>query len=99
MELLFFMSAFNPSNSFASFDVQKLRRLAEFYPNDIKGHNLIKLESQLDNYIDDVRQNDSFKGMVNLAYLSLKLVHKQIDTRYIIWFTRFSNWHGFYRLR
>ena len=59
----------------------------------------MKLDLQLDNYIDDVRQNDSFKGMVNLAYLSLKLVHKQIDTRYIIWFTRFSNWLGFYRLR
>ena len=51
----------------------------------------MKLDLQLDNYIDDVRQNDSFKGMVNLAYLSLKLVHKPIDTRYIIWFTRFSN--------
>jgi hypothetical protein len=36
---------FNPSNSFASFDAQiKVLRLAEFYPNNIKGHDLMKLE-------------------------------------------------------
>src|SRR6266540_831897 len=36
MELLSCMSAFNPSDSFASFDAQKVHRLAEFYPNDIR---------------------------------------------------------------
>jgi hypothetical protein len=35
MELLSCMAAFDPSNSFASFDAQKVRRLAEFYPNNI----------------------------------------------------------------
>ena len=50
----------------------------------------MKLDLQLDNYIDDVRQNDSFKGMVNLAYLSLKLVHKQIDTLYNMVYTLFK---------
>jgi hypothetical protein len=44
MELLSCMSAFKPSNSFAFFDAQKVRRLAEFYPNNIKGHDLMKLE-------------------------------------------------------
>ncbi|KAG2579085.1 hypothetical protein PVAP13_6NG147903 [Panicum virgatum] len=82
MELFSCMSAFNPSNSFASFDAQKLLRLAEFYPNDIKGHDLMKLELQLDNYIDDVRQNDSFKGLVNLVDLSVKLVQTNRHTLY-----------------
>ena len=50
----------------------------------------MKLDLQLDNYIDDVKQNDSFKGMVNLAYLSLKLVHKQIDTLYNMVYTLFK---------
>ena len=77
MELLFCMSAFNPSNSFGSFDAQKLHRLAEFYPNHIKGHDLMKLELQLDNYIDDVRQNNSFKGLVNLTDLLVKLVQNK----------------------
>jgi hypothetical protein len=34
MELLSCMSALSPSNSFASFDTRKVRRLAEFYPKD-----------------------------------------------------------------
>jgi hypothetical protein len=55
MELLSCMSAFNPSDSFASFDAHKVRRLAEFYPKDIPGNYLLKLEMQLDNYIDDMR--------------------------------------------
>jgi len=82
MELLSCMSAFNPSNSFASFDAQKVRRLAEFYPNDLKVHDLLKLELQLDNYIDDVRQDDSFKGIENLVDLSVKLVQTNRHTLY-----------------
>jgi hypothetical protein len=49
--LLSCMTAFDPSNSFAAFDAHKVRRLAEFYPNDIRGTDLLKLELQLDNYI------------------------------------------------
>ena len=82
MELLSCMSAFNTSNSFASFDAQKVRRLAEFYPNDLKVHDLLKLELQLDNYIDDVRQDDSFKGIENLVDLSVKLVQTNRHTLY-----------------
>ena len=74
MELFSCMAAFNPSDSFASFDAQKIRRLAEFYPNDISGNDLLKLELQLDNYIDDMRQDDNFKGICNLVDLSVKLV-------------------------
>ena len=61
MELLSCMSAFSPSKSFASFDAQKLRRLAEFYPKEFSINNLLKLELQLDNYIDDMRQDDRSK--------------------------------------
>ena len=35
---------------------------------------MLKLELQLDNYIDDIRQDDSFKGLENLVDLSVKLV-------------------------
>jgi hypothetical protein len=86
MELLSCMSAFNPYNSFASFDAQKLRRLAEFYPKEFSNNNLLKLELQLHNYIDDMRKYDSFKGLDNIVDLSVKLVktqrHKVYDMVY-----------------
>jgi hypothetical protein len=55
MELLSCMSAFSPSNSFASFDAQKVCRLAEFYPKDFSKNDLLKFELQLDNYIDSIK--------------------------------------------
>ena len=86
MELLSCMSAFSPSKAFASFDAQKLRRLAEFYPKEFSNNNLLKLELQLDNYIDDMRHDDSFKGLDNIVDLSVKLVetkrHKVYDMVY-----------------
>lgn len=86
MELLSCMVAFSPSNSFQSFDAQKLRRLAEFYPKEFSKNNLLKLELQLDNYIDDIRQDDEFQGLENIVDLSVKLVetkrHKVHDMVY-----------------
>ncbi|XP_012703723.1 uncharacterized protein LOC105914997 [Setaria italica] len=88
MELLSCMSAFSPSNSFASFDAQKVRRLAEFYTKDFSNNDLLKLELQLDNYIDDMRRDDSFKGLDSIVDLSVKLVqtrrHKVYDMVYLL---------------
>ena len=88
MELLSCMSAFSPSNSFASFDARKVRRLAEFYPKDFSNNDLLKLELQLDNYIDDMRQDASFQGLDNIVDLSVKLVetkrHKVYDMVYLL---------------
>ena len=64
LELLSCMSVFSPVDSFASFDAQKLRRLADFYPNDFFASDLVKLELQLDNYIDDIKYEDNFKGLI-----------------------------------
>jgi hypothetical protein len=74
MELLSCMSTFNPYNSFAFFDAQKLCRLAEFYLKEFSNNNLPKLELQLHNYIDDMSQDDSFKSLDNIVDLSVKLV-------------------------
>jgi hypothetical protein len=43
---------------------------------------LRKLETQLDNYIDDVRKDDSFKDLNNLVDLSAKLVQRNRDKVY-----------------
>jgi hypothetical protein len=54
MELLSCMASLNSSNSFASFDAHKVRKLAEFNLNDFSSSDLLRLEMQLDNYIDDM---------------------------------------------
>jgi len=70
----------------ACFDAQKLCRLAQFYPKEFSNNNLLRLELQLQNYIDDISQNDSFKVLENIVNLSVMLVetkrHKVYDMVY-----------------
>jgi hypothetical protein len=82
MELLSCMTALNLLNSFALFDVHKVRRLVEFYPNNFSSSDLLRLEIQLDNYIDDMRREDSFQGINNLVDLSVKLVETNMHNIY-----------------
>jgi hypothetical protein len=88
MELLSCMTTLNPSNSFASFDAHKVRRLVEFYPNDFSSSDLLRLEIQFDNYIDDMRRENSFQGINNLVDFSVKLVetnrHNVYDLVYLL---------------
>jgi hypothetical protein len=76
------------SNSFASFDAHKVWKLADFYPNDMAITDLLKLDLQLDNYIDGIREDDRFKDITNLVDLSVKLVetkrHKVFDMIYLL---------------
>ena len=74
MELLICMAALNPVNSFASYDAQKVMRLAQFYPNDFSSMDLLRLEPQLEIFIDDMRKDDRFKCVNHLGELSIKLV-------------------------
>ena len=74
MELLICMAALNPVNSFASYDAQKVMRLAQFYPNDISRMDLLRLEPQLEIFIDDMRKDDRFKCINHVGELSIKLV-------------------------
>jgi hypothetical protein len=82
------MSTLDPSNSFASFDAHKVRKLAEFYPNDMSSIDFLKHDLQLDNYIDGIREDDRFKDIGNIMDLSVKLVetkrHKVFDMVYLL---------------
>jgi hypothetical protein len=88
MELLSCMSALDPSNSFASFDAHKVRKLADFYPDDMSSTDLLKLDLQLDNCIDGIREDDRFKDITTLVDLSVKLIetkrHKVFDMVYLL---------------
>jgi hypothetical protein len=72
----------NPTDYFASFDANKVHRLAEFYPNEFSSSDLLRLDLQLENFIDDMRKDEIFKGLNNLIDLSLKLVETKRDKVY-----------------
>ena len=59
-DLLLCMAYLNPSNSFLSFDKEKLIRLAKFYSSDFPMTDILALGSQLQNYIFDICNNDLF---------------------------------------
>ncbi|XP_019251358.1 PREDICTED: uncharacterized protein LOC109230300 [Nicotiana attenuata] len=74
-ELLLCVSCLNPVNSFLSFDIEKMLRLAEIYPDDFDKYSIVDLHFQLENYIVDVRDHDKrFSDLKGLGDLSKKLV-------------------------
>ena len=72
--LLLCMAYLNPSNSFVAFDKEKLIRLAKFYPSNFLGTDILALDSQLQNYIFDMRSNDFFLEFQRVSELAEKLV-------------------------
>ena len=73
-DLLLCMACFNPSNSFVTFDKEKLIHLAKFYPSNFLGTDILALDSQLQNYIFDMRSNDFFLEFQGVSELAEKLV-------------------------
>ena len=73
-DLLLCIACLNPSNSFVAFDKEKLIRLAKFYPSNFLGTNILALDSQLQNYIFDMRSNDFFLEFQRVSKLAEKLV-------------------------
>ena len=59
-DLLLCMACLNSSDSFVAFDKEKLICLAKFNPSDFLGTNILALDSQLQNYIFDIRSNNFF---------------------------------------
>ena len=72
--LLLCMACLNPSNSFVAFDKEKLIHLAKFYSSDFLGTDILALDSQLQNYIFDMRSNDFFLELQGVSELAEKLV-------------------------
>jgi hypothetical protein len=73
-ELLLCVSCLSPFDFFATFDKQKLIRLAQFYPRDFSSSELMILSDQLDNYIFDVRSNIEFSKLEGICDLAQKMV-------------------------
>ncbi|KAM4068423.1 hypothetical protein ACB094_12G010600 [Castanea mollissima] len=73
-DLLICMACLNPSNSFVAFDKEKLIHLAKFYPYDFLGTDILALDSQLQNFIFDMRNDDLFLELQGVSELAEKLV-------------------------
>ncbi|XP_060200536.1 uncharacterized protein LOC132628788 [Lycium barbarum] len=68
------ISCLNPIDSFSSFDIRKLMKMAKLYPDDFNEFNIGSLENQLASYIIDVRDVDErFSNLKGLCDLSKKI--------------------------
>jgi hypothetical protein len=81
-ELLLCVSCLSPDDLFASFNKEKLLRLAQFYPNDFLAFQLVTLDNQLETYIFDMRSSDEFATLKGIGQLAEKLVETKKDVIY-----------------
>ena len=58
-----------------AFDKEKLIRLAKFYPSFFYGIDMLALDSQLQNYIFNIYNNDLFLEFQGVSKLAKKLVN------------------------
>ncbi|KAL9675399.1 hypothetical protein QQ045_003601 [Rhodiola kirilowii] len=85
-ELLICMASLSPTDLFRHFDMLKLMRLAEFYPNDFDFGDRMALEHQLHIYIDNVRQDERFMHLNDLGALARLMVDTGKHRTYILVF-------------
>ncbi|KAG5582849.1 hypothetical protein H5410_053476 [Solanum commersonii] len=84
--LLHGIACLNPINSFSSFDIRKVMRMAELYPDDFDESNISILENELASYIVDVRDvrdvDERFSDLNGLCDLSKRLVQTKKHSNY-----------------
>jgi hypothetical protein len=68
------MSSFNHVDSFAAYDQEKLVKLAQFDPRDFSKLELLNLPYQLYMFVADMRRDERFRKVKNIADLSIMLV-------------------------
>ena len=82
--LLFCMACLNPHDSFVAFDKENLIHLTKFYPSDFLGTDILALDSQLQNYIFVMRNNDLFLELQGVSELTEKLVNTGKHETYLL---------------
>ncbi|XP_060178326.1 uncharacterized protein LOC132608301 [Lycium barbarum] len=82
-DLLHGIVCLNPIDSFSSFDLRKIMRMTEHYPDDFDEFSMGVLENQLASYIIDVRDLDErFSDLKGLCDLSKRLVQTKKHSNY-----------------
>jgi hypothetical protein len=72
--LLIYMAAFNPRDSFADFKLERLMELAKLYPSNFCLVQLKKLAHQLPIYIDNLQADEIFLNLNNITELAKLMV-------------------------
>jgi len=83
-EILICMASFNPADSYAAYDEDKLVKLAHFYPEDFSTSELVHLPFQLSTFFDVVCRDERFREVKTLAELTVKLVETRMDRIFVI---------------
>ncbi|XP_055822054.1 uncharacterized protein LOC129890544 [Solanum dulcamara] len=82
-DLLHGIACLNPINSFSSFDIKKVMRMAKLYPDDFDESNMSVLENQLASYVVNVRDIDErFSDLNGLYDLSKRLIQTKKHSTY-----------------
>ena len=76
------MACLNPCDSFAQFDASKLVRLSELYPKDFNSVERMELESQLNLYYANVKEDNSFLDLNGITDLATMMVKKRKHMSY-----------------
>ena len=85
-ELLLCIACLCPDDSFHAFDMEKLIKLAKYYPNDFSAAELEFLKDQLENYIADVQQSTDFAYLKGINALAQKMVEtRKIDVHPLVY--------------
>ena len=80
------VSCLSPSSSFEDFDVKKLLRMVELYPNDFVDVPEVVVRHQLQNYVRNVWCDPKFAKLKGLSDLCAKLVEtKKCNTFDIVY--------------
>ncbi|XP_055822067.1 uncharacterized protein LOC129890559 [Solanum dulcamara] len=82
-DLLHGIACLNPINSFSSFDIKKVMRMAKLYQDDFDESNMSVLENQLASYVVNVCDIDErFSDLNGLYDLSKRLVQTKKHSIY-----------------
>nr|XP_016454667.1 PREDICTED: zinc finger MYM-type protein 1-like [Nicotiana tabacum] len=91
--LLVGVACLNRVDSFSSFDINKILRMAELYPDDFSENITVTLKNQLETYIVDVRDVDkkfsNLQGLVNL-FETLVKTKKHLNYPFVFRLVKFA---------
>jgi len=76
-DLLLGLSCLSSADSFASFDKDKILRMARLYPDDFDDLGIEALGFELDTYIDNMRDDERFSDLNGHGELSTRMIKKK----------------------